>query len=306
MPAATKEHDTPLSVEIRDAGFTRVVGKAARLERLGTGYLFTEGPVWHPVAKHLVFSDIPGDELRRWSAAGGVVSFRKPSHMANGNTYDRQGRLVTCEHATSRVTRTELDGRITVLATDWRGKALNSPNDVVVSRNGDIYFTDPIYGRVEYYGVKREPELAFRGLYRIAGDSGALNLLADDFAQPNGLCFSGDEARLFVNDTARQHIRVFDVESDGTASGGKVWAETKGDGKGAPDGMKIDSEENLYCCGPGGIHVFDRNGGSLGVIRLPEGAANFAFGGDDCRSLFVTASTSLYRLEVRVPGRPAF
>lgn len=295
-----------MTAEIRDTAFTRVVGEDLRIERLGTGYLFTEGPVWHPAAKHLVFSDIPGNEMRRWSAAGGVASFRKPSNMANGNTYDRQGRLVTCEHATSRVTRAEPDGGVTVLATHWQGKALNSPNDVVVSRAGDIYFTDPIYGRMEYFGVKREPELAFRGLFRIAGDSGAISLLADDFAQPNGLCFSRDETRLFVNDTARQHIRVFDVEDDDRISGGAVWAETTGAGKGAPDGMKIDSEENLYCCGPGGIHVFDRNAVSLGVIEVPEGVANFAFGGDGYRSLFITASTSLYRLKVRVPGFPVF
>ena len=295
-----------MSAEIRDRAFARVVGEDLRIERLGTGYLFTEGPAWHPTEKHLIFSDIPGNEMRRWRAAEGVARFRQPSNMANGNTYDRQGRLVTCEHATSRVTRTERDGTITVLATHWQGKALNSPNDVVVSRAGDVYFTDPIYGRMEYFGVKREPELAFRGVFRIAGNSGVLSLLADDFEQPNGLCLSRDETRLFVNDTARQHIRIFDLKSDGTASGGRVWAETKGEGKGAPDGMKIDSEENLYCCGPGGIHVFDRQALSLGVIAFPEGVANFTFGGDDYRSLFVTASTSLYRLEVRVPGFPVF
>jgi len=295
-----------MSAEIRDRAFTRVVGEDLRIERLGTGYLFTEGPAWHPTEKHLIFSDIPGNEMRRWRAAEGVARFRQPSNMANGNTYDRQGRLVTCEHATSRVTRTERDGTVTVLATHWQGKALNSPNDVVVSRAGDVYFTDPIYGRMEYFGVKREPELAFRGVFRIAGNSGVLSLLADDFEQPNGLCLSRDETRLFVNDTARQHIRIFDLKSDGTASGGRVWAETKGEDKGAPDGMKIDSEENLYCCGPGGIHVFDRQALSLGVIAFPEGVANFTFGGDDYRSLFVTASTSLYRLEVRVPGFPVF
>jgi gluconolactonase len=171
-----------------------------------------------------------------------------------------------------------------------------------VAPDGAIYFTDPTYGRLDYYGVKRDPELAFRGVYRIA-PSGALALLADDFAQPNGLCFSPDFARLFVNDTDRQHIRAFDVTADGTLAGGAVWAETTGEGAGAPDGMKIDAAGNLYCCGPGGIHVFAADATCLGVIRVPEYAANFAWGEADLRSLFVTASTSLYRVRTVVPGR---
>ncbi len=159
---------------------------------------------------------------------------------------------------------------------------------------------------MEYYGVPREPELAFRGVYRIDPKSGELKLLVDDFDQPNGLCFSLDEKRLFVNDTMRQHIRVFDVTADGTLANGRVWAETTGEGEGGPDGMKIDSQGNLYSCGPGGIHVFDPNGVSLGVIRMPEHTANFTWGGDDFRTLFITASSSLYRTRVTVPGRPVF
>src|SRR5262245_16869465 len=192
-----------MSVEIRDALFRQVVGDAVALERLGTGFAFTEGPIWHPVEKHLTFSDMPGDHMRRWTAAGGIKTYRQPANKANGNTYDRAGRMLTCEHATSRVTRAETDGTITVLASHYQGKELNSPNDTVVKRDGLIYFTDPIYGRVPYYGVERAPELDFRGVYRVAPDGSGLTLLADDFAQPNGLCFSRDETRLFINDTER-------------------------------------------------------------------------------------------------------
>ena len=294
-----------MSVEIREARFTAVVGSTVEFEQLGTGFLFTEGPLWHPRERFLLFSDMPGDHLRKWSATTGVTTFRKPCNMSNGLAWDRQGRLLACEHATSRVTRTEPDGRIIVVASHYQGKELNSPNDIVVRSDGGIYFTDPTYGRAEYYGVPREPELDFRGVYRAEPDGQPLTLLADDFAQPNGLCFSLDERQLFVNDTDRKHIRIFDVKPDGTLANGRVWAETVGEGAGAPDGMKLDSEGNLYCCGPGGIHVFDPSAACLGVIRVPEYTANFAWGDDDLRSLFITASTSLYRIRVKVAGRPS-
>jgi gluconolactonase len=294
-----------IELDIRDERLRGIVESGVDLQRLGTGYAFTEGPVWHPKDRHLIFSDMPGDHMRRWTESGGVTTFRRPASMANGNAYDRRGRLITCEHATSRVTRTEPDGSITTLASHHNGRELNSPNDVVVKSDGAVYFTDPIYGRIEYYGVKREPQLDFRGVYRVEAD-GTCRLLADDFGQPNGLCFSLDEKTLFVNDTERNHIRVFEVAGDGSLSGGRVWAETTGEGKGAPDGMKIDSAGNLYCCGPGGIHVFDRHAACLGVIRMPEVQANFCWGGGDLKDFFVTASSSLYRLRVKVPGLPAF
>jgi len=293
-----------MTADVRDGRFAEVVGPSPELERLATGFLFTEGPLWHPREKFLLFSDMPGNIIRRWTEEGGVTPFRQPSTMANGLTYDRRGRLLACEHAASRVTRTEPDGRITVLATHYAGKELNSPNDIVVKTNGAIYFTDPTYGRAEFYGLPRPQELSFQGVYRLDPERGELTLLADDFAQPNGLCFSLDEKQLFVNDTERGHIRVFDVTETGTLTGGGVFAKTEGEGAGAPDGMKIDSRGNVYCCGPGGIHVFDPAGISLGVIRVPEVAANFTFGGDDYRDLFITASTSLYRTRVTVPGRP--
>lgn len=182
-----------------------------QFERLGTGFLFTEGPVWHPTGKFLLFSDMPGDHMRRWSAPDGVTTFRKPCNKSNGLTYDRQGRLLTCEHATSQVTRTEPDGRIVTLATHYRGKQLNSPNDIVVKSDGGIYFTDPPYGRAEFYGVKRDQELDFQGVYRVGPDPQSPELLVDDFERPNGLCFSLDESRLYINDTVRKHIRIFEI-----------------------------------------------------------------------------------------------
>jgi len=226
--------------------------------------------------------------------------------MANGNYYDQQGRLITCEHATSRVVRTEPDGSITVLATHHDGKELNSPNDIIVKRDGSIYFTDPSFGRMEYYGVPRDQELPYQGVYRLDVDSGEVVLLADDFEQPNGLCFSLDESTLFVNDTMKAHIRAFDVKADGTVSGGRVWAEATGDRDGLCDGMKCDSQGNLYTTGPGGVHVFTPDATCLGIIYVPEGASNFSWGEDNLRSLFITAGTSLYRVRVKVPGNKVF
>jgi gluconolactonase len=291
-----------MSVDIRNAAFRSVVGDTVEIEKLATGFLFTEGPLWHARDKYLLFSDMPGDHLRKWSPQGGVTTFRKPCAQSNGLAWDRQGRLIVCEHATSKLTRTEADGRSTVLASHHDGKELNSPNDVVVKSDGGIYFTDPTYGRAEYYGNPRLTQLDFRGVYRAEPGGSRLTLLAQDFGQPNGLCFSADEKRLFVNDTERQHIRVFDVGADGTLANSRVWAQTTGSGPGAPDGMKMDTAGNIYCCGPGGIHVFDPQATCLGVIVIPEYTANFCFGESDCRSLFVTASNSIYRLRVKVPG----
>jgi gluconolactonase len=294
-----------VTVEVRDVRFTAVVGPDVAFEKIAGECLFTEGPLWDPRTHELYWSDMPGDHIRRWSAKDGVTTVRKPCHKSNGLTWDRRGRLLVCEHATSRVTRTEPDGSSVAMATHHGGRELNSPNDIVCARDGSIYFTDPTFGRMDYYGVKREPELTFRGVYRVGSDPASPTLLADDFGQPNGLCFSLDERRLFVNDTERQHIRVFDLRPDGRLGGGRVWAETRGEGPGAPDGMKLDSAGNVYCCGPGGIHVFAPDASCLGVIRVPEYTANMAWGDPDFRSLYITASTSVYRLRVQVPGLSA-
>lgn len=292
-------------VDVRDPGMAGAVDPTAELEQVATGFAFTEGPIWHPGEGTLIFSDMPGDVMRRWSAAKGVEEFRRPSNKANGNAYDGQGRIVTCEHATSRVTRTGVDGRVETLAENWQGKALNSPNDIVVGPDGAIWFTDPTFGRMEYYGVPRDQELDFQGVYRIDPD-GALSCVAADFGQPNGLCFSLDKRRLFVNDTAKAHIRVFDIGADGGLSGGDVWASPKGEGSGAPDGMKLDAAGRVYCTGPGGVHVFGADATPLGVIRTPENVANFTWGDADLRTLYLTASTSLYRIRTETPGVDLF
>jgi gluconolactonase len=289
-------------VEVRDKRFESVVGGSVDFEKLATGCIFTEGPLWHRREKYLLFSDMPGDHLRRWSEKDGVTTFRKPCNKSNGLAWDLQGRLLACEHASSHLTRTEPDGRITVLASHHEGKELNSPNDLAVKSDGAIYFSDPSYGRMEHFGRPREPQLAFRGVYRLSPDGKTLALLASDFGQPNGVCFSPDERTLFVNDTEKQHIRAFDVQADGSVANSRVWAKTVGEGAGAPDGMKIDSAGNLYSCGPGGIHVFAADATCLGVIQVPEYTSNFCWGDDDLKSLFITASTSVYRIRIATPG----
>lgn len=300
----SKRKEASVSVEVRHPRFISVVGARVHFERIATGFLFTEGPIWHSQGRYLLFSDIPGDGVHRWSEQGGLSPFRNPSNMTNGMAWDRAGNILACEHATSQVTRRNADGNITPIATHFQGKQLNSPNDIVCGPDGSIYFTDPPYGRAEFYGVKREQELAFQGVYRVGATGTTPSVLVDDFDRPNGLCFSLDRRRMFINDTAKQHIRLFDIASDGSLAGGKVWAETKGEGAGAPDGMKIDSMGNVYCCGPGGIHVFSPEAVCLGVIHVPESTANMAWGDADFRSLFITASTSVYRIRVLVPGVP--
>lgn len=262
-----------MSVVVHDPAMLALIDRDAEVARVAGGFMFTEGPVWHPREHYLLFSDMPGDVIRRWDASKGVQAQWQPSSKANGMTYDRQGRLLVCHHATSNVTRLNADGSTQVLASHFDGKELNSPNDIVVRKDGRIYFTDPTYGRMEYYGVKRESELAFRGVYRIAL-GGELDLLVDDFVQPNGLCFSLDETLLYINDTERGVIKVFDVKADGSIDNGRDFVSPKGEGEGAPDGMKIDSLGNLYTSGPGGIHIFSAAGTNLGIIGTPEVCAN--------------------------------
>ncbi|QUJ78235.1 SMP-30/gluconolactonase/LRE family protein [Sulfitobacter albidus] len=296
-----------MSIEVRMEGMRDIVDVDATLEKVASGFQFTEGPIWHPIEQHLTFSDIPGNEMFRLQADGTVVSFRKPSNMGNGNTYDGAGRMLTCQHASSSVTRTEIDGTVTTLATHFEGKELNSPNDIVVRNDGLIYFTDPTFGRMAYYGVERELEMGAQGVYCVTPDGETITRIADDFAQPNGLCFSLDHRTLYVNDTEHKHIRRFDVAADGTATGGDVWVEvTVGEGDGHPDGMKIDSLGNVYCTGPGGVHVISPDGETLGVIRMNEFTANFAWGGRDLTDLYFTSSTSLYRMKVKTPGLALF
>ena len=218
-------------------------------------------------------------------------------------TYDKQKRLIACEHANRRVSRTESDGTVTTIASHYEEKKLNSPNDVVVKSDGSIYFTDPPYGLTAMYGEEGGQELDFQGVYRLSEDGQELTLLVDDFDRPNGLCFSPDESVLYVDDTARMHVRAFDVQSDGTLANGRIFAEEEGE-NGVPDGMKVDQQGNVYLTGPGGIWVFDPVGTHLGVIQVPEVTANLGWGEDDWKTLFITATTSIYRIQLKVSGIP--
>lgn len=292
-----------MPLEIRDDRILDVVDPGVPVERLATGLGFTEGPVWDDRTSSLTFSDIVGDALHTWSQADGLALLRSPSGHANGNARDRDGRLVTCEHGTRTVVRTEHDGRRSVLAHRYEGMELNSPNDVVVASDGRIWFTDPTYGRMEKIGVVSPRELDVQAVYRIDPD-GSLHQepAATDFVQPNGLALSLDERVLYVDDTDRGHIRRFDVGAGGGLTGGDVWCELAGTGDGAPDGMKLDERGNVWCTGPGGVHVVAPDGTSLGVLSGPEVPANLAWGGDDRRELFLTARTSLYRVPTLVAG----
>lgn len=273
-----------------------IIGKDAQLEKIAEGFRFTEGPVWHPEG-FLLFSDIPKNTIYQWQPNQEVKVFRRPSGNANGNTLDLEGRLITGEHSNRRVSRTEKDGKIVTLVDKYNDKRLNSPNDLVVKSDGSIYFTDPPFG------IKSEQEeLGFYGVYRIAPD-GKLTLLVDDFVRPNGIALSPDETKLYVNDSEKGHIRIFDVQSDGTLENGKIFAELKDPNKqGVPDGMKVDSQGNIYSTGPGGVWVFSRSGKLLGIISVPERVTNLAWGNDDYKTLYLTASKSLYRITLKVTG----
>ena len=298
-----------MTLEARAPGFEALFAPSASLERVETGFGFTEGPIWHPVERWLVFSDIARSVQWRWTEGGGLVVFRRPSNQANGNCFDLEGRVVTCEHASSLVVRHEHDGKLVrPIAASYGGRALNSPNDVVCDVRGRIWFTDPSFGRIRHdLGLVRPEEQDVRGVYRLDPD-GTLARVVADAEQPNGLCLSADGRRLFVNDTARGHVRAWDMDGDGGLSGGAVWAVVEGSAPGVVDGMKIDRGGRLLVNGPGGVHVWDGAGGGatrcLGVIRTPEKSTNFCFGGDGLRTLFVTASTSLYRIETRMEGMP--
>ncbi len=288
-----------MSIDVRDERMLALVDENATRETIAETFEFTEGPIWHPSEHHLTFSDIPANKLYRWSENSGVTVYREPSNKANGNTYDKQGRIITCEHGTSRVVRD--DGQtIETIASHFDDKQLNSPNDIVVRKDGTIFFTDPNYGRIAGpTGVARESELDFRGVYQLT-PAGELKLLASDFNMPNGLCLSLDEHDLYVADTPEKHVRKFTITDD-KLTGGDVFCSSP-----APDGLKIDSREYLYAGGPKGVGVTHPDGTWLGVFLTPAFCANFTWGGADLRTLFLTASTGLYRMPVKVPGIPLF
>jgi len=304
MAAVPATNDNPKSekpmLDAKSPEFWKLVPKDAVIEKVADGFHFTEGPVWHKTG-YLVFSDIPGDNIVKvtWDKAGKptVGVHRKVSGNSNGLTYDKDSRLIACEHGNRRVTREEKDGTVTVLASHFEGKRLNSPNDIVVKSDGSIYFTDPPYGCPD-----PQREIKFQGVYRLSTD-GKLTVLADDFDRPNGLAFSPDEKVLYIADSsARMHIRAFDVKPDGTLANGRIFAEMRTGEPGAPDGMKVDEKGNLWATGQGGVWVFDKTGKHLGTIKPPEVPANCAWGEKDGKTLYMTARTGLYRIRTNVKG----
>ena len=290
-----------MSLDVRSAKLLDLVDSEAQVEQIGTGCVFTEGPIWNAEGDFLLFSDIPANQMKKWSPDSGITTFRQPSGKSNGLTYDKQKHLIACEHANRRVSRTEPDGTVTTIASHYEGKKLNSPNDVVVKSDGNIYFTDPPYGLTAMYGEEGGQELDFQGVYRLSGQE--LTLLVEDFDRPNGLCFSPDESILYIDDTARMHVRAFDVQPDGTLANGRIFAEEEGE-NGVPDGMKDDQQGNVYLTGPDGIWIFDPAGTHLGVIQVPEVTANLGWGEDDWKTLFITATSSIYRIQLKVSGIP--
>jgi gluconolactonase len=297
-----------MGVQAHADAFLELVDESAEVEQLGTGFTFTEGPIWNPEEQYLLLSDMPGDVRRRWSEGEGVVEVMRPANKCNGMTYDADLDLLVCEHVTSSVVRERKGGGRETIASHFRGKELNSPNDVVVRSDGSIYFSDPWYGRMPGFGLERERELGFQGVYRIPPGGGELELVVaeDEFEMPNGLCFSPDESVLYINDTPRAHIKVWDADADGNISNGRMFFEGVGSGvieEGIPDGMKCDERGNIWVTGPGGIWVISAEGDHLGTILVPENTGNLSWGGDDWHTLFIPSSTSLYSIRTLVGPR---
>jgi gluconolactonase len=298
-----------LAITVKSDALEALIDPEAEVERLATGFSFTEGPVWNREQEYLLFSDMPADVRRRWSERDGVREVMRPSNKCNGMVYDSRGNLLVCEHVTSSLVREPPDGGRETIASHYRGKELNSPNDVITRTDGTIYFTDPAYGRMPGFGLEREQELSFQGVYMIPPSGGEPQLVVGEheFEQPNGLCFSPDEKLLYINDTPRALIRVYDVAADGTLSNGRTFFEGIGSGvieEGIPDGMKCDERGNIWVTGPRGVWVISAAGEHLGIVEVPENVGNLAWGGSDWRMLYMPASTSLYRVPTRVASAP--
>jgi gluconolactonase len=297
----------PLQVIVEDPRFERYILHNAALERLVDGCRWTEGPVWFGDSRCILFSDIPNNRILRWSESGGVSVHQAPSEFANGGTRDAQGRLVSCLHGARALVRTEIDGTSTVLVDRYRGKRLNSPNDVVVKSDGTIWFTDPHYGiMTDYEGHRAEQELPCH-VYRFDPQTGAMEVVADSFDGPNGIAFSPDERRLYVAETgamfnskADRHIRVFDVSSDGARLHGERVFHTVDNG--AADGFRCDVDGNLWTSAADGVHCIAPSGQRLGKLLVPEKVANLTFGGRMRNRLFICASTSLYAVYLNCRG----
>lgn len=273
-----------------------IINPDSQVEKIATGFDFTEGPLWHPDG-FLLFSDVNAHIIYKWQPGQKTEIFRQPSGGANGNAFDSSGRLVTAEQGNRRISVTEKNGDIVTLANNYQGKRLNSPNDLAIKSDGSIYFSDPPYG------IKAEQEeLGFYGVYRLALD-GTLTLLVNDFVRPNGIVFSPDETKLYVNDSQENFIRVFDVTSDGLLKNGKLFAQLEAlSDKGAADGIKVDIKGNVYSTGPRGIWVFSPQALLFGIIEIPKPASNLAWGDKDYQTLYITAKSSVYRIRCQIPG----
>ena len=275
--------------------------EANSLERIATGFRFTEGPVWHPDG-YLLFSDIPANTIYKWEPDGTVQIFREPSGYSNGLTFDKKRRLIACEHSNRRVSRTEPDGTVVNLASEYNGTRLNSPNDAVVKSDGSIYFTDPPIGLTAEYGVPGIQELPFQGVYRLSPDDETLDLLESNINQPNGLAFSPDEKVLYVTDSGTGTIYAFDVQTDGLLENKRVFKTISG----WPDGIKVDVRGNLYVTtNKSSLQVYSSSGEHIGDITIGARTENCAFGGIDNKTLFITGGTSVYRMQMKVQGSPA-
>lgn len=279
-----------------DERFRALVRADATVEKLATGMKFTEGPVWTDAdGGYLVFSDIPASELKKWSEADGVNTYAMDTHETNGNTRDLAGRLISCEHKGRRVAIRESDGSTVTLVDRYDGKRFNSPNDAVVKSDGTIWFTDPTYGL-----GKQPKEQSANHVFQFDPKTKDIKPVVSDFDQPNGLCFSPDETKLYVADSGKpRHIRVFDVSAGGALSSGKVFCTID---KGVPDGIRCDEKGNVWSSAGDGVQVFAPDGTLIGRILVPESPANLCFGGPDGKTVFITAQTSLYRVQVSVRG----
>jgi gluconolactonase len=297
---------------ILDERFGRCVNMSATVDHLYKGCRWAEGPAYLPLARSLVWSDIPNDRILRWDETTGQVGvYRHPAGYTNGHTVDRQGRLLSCEHGGRRVSRTEHDGSITTIADRYDGKRLNSPNDVVVRSDGSIWFTDPAYGiDTDYEGHRAESEIGACHVYRVDPTTGEVKIVADDFVRPNGIAFSPDEKLLYIVDTGGSHkkghpfhMRVFKVSDKGKLSGGKEFAVCTA---GAFDGMRLDEDGRIWTSAGDGVHCYDPDGTLLGKVLIPEGVANVEFGGIKRNRLFITATSSLYSIMLMVNGAKRF
>lgn len=285
-------------------GFERIVTKDATMEKILCDCIFGEGPVWNARQGYLLWADIAGNKILKWTPGEGVTTFLTPTGHANGMTYDRQARLVVAGYGSRTIWRMEHDGRIVVLASHYQGKKISTPNDIVVKSDGSIYWTDS-FGALSHPGFAGDDVqryLDFCPVFRLSPDGSTLTVVADDFESNNGLAFSPDESLLYVNDTRRRHVLAFDVQPDGGLKNGRLFYQMEKEGSG-PDGMKVDVEGNLYCRGPGGIHVVDPKGNLLGRIKVND-FSNLAWGDADWKTLYVTGHTVVYRFRLNIPGIP--